>query len=92
MNLPTGSIFVFAGMFLVAVRPHRPLWVYIALYQLGLGALMLVGLIIGIGWSELGFRVFHLLEGEFYQGTSFGLALLLVQMDSRTETADADSA
>ena len=85
MDLPTGGIFVFAGMFLIAVRPYRPLWLYVALYQWGLGIFMLGGLIAGIGWSDWGFSVFHLLDGEFYQGTSFGLALLLWQMCSRSD-------
>jgi hypothetical protein len=94
MNLPTGGIFVFAGMFLIAVRPYRLLWLHIALYQLALSVLMLGGLAVGIGWSSWGFTIFHLLDGEFYQGTSFGLALLLTHMyplSDHSTTADTNS-
>ncbi len=92
LNLPTGGVFVFAGMFLIAVCPYRPLWLYVAAYQFGLSTLMIGALTIGIGWSEWGFRVFHLLEGEFYQGTSAGIAFLIAHMHPCSDVFGAQDA
>ncbi|MCS4039952.1 hypothetical protein [Salinibacter ruber] len=83
MKTPTGNFFVLAGMFLIALYPRHPYWLYVAAYQLGLGALMLGMLAVGVGWADWGFAVFHFLEGEFYQGTSLAIPFLLLRADGR---------
>lgn len=84
MKTPTGNFFVLAGMLLIALYPGHPYWLYVAAYQLGLGALMLGMLAVGVGWADWGFAVFQFLEGEFYQGTSLAVPFLLLRADGRT--------
>ncbi|MCS3857813.1 hypothetical protein GGP89_001187 [Salinibacter ruber] len=81
METPIGGFFVLAGMFLIAIYPRHPYWLYVAAYQLGLGTLMFGMLVIGVGWAEWGFTVFWFLDGEFYRGTSLALPFLLLRAD-----------
>lgn len=83
MKTPMGNFFVLAGMFLIALYPRHPYWLYVAAYQLGLGALMLGMLAMGVGWADWGFAVFKFLDGEFYQGTSLAVPFLLLRADGR---------
>ncbi len=91
MKTPTGNFFVLAGMFLIALYPSHPYWLYVAAYQLALSALMLGMLTVGVGWADWGFAVFQFLEGEFYQGTSLAIPFLLLRADGRALFGPATS-
>jgi hypothetical protein len=83
MKTPTGYFFVLTGMLLIALYPRHPYWLYVAAYQLGLGAFMLGSLAVGVGWAEWGFALFQFLDGGFYQGTSVAVPFLLLRADGR---------
>lgn len=83
MKTPTGGFFVLAGMFLIALYPRDPYWLYVAAYQIGLGTFMFGMLAVGVGWADWGFTVFQILEQEFYQGTSLAVPFLLLRADGR---------
>ncbi len=91
MAAPTGLLFVIGSVFLLALYPTRPYWLYLGLYQWLLGGLMLGALAIGIGWAEWGFTVFDLLETDIYRGTSLGLPLLFAWLESRSEHSESES-
>jgi hypothetical protein len=84
MKVPTGFILVLAGMLFITLYPCDPYWLYLAGYQLGLGALMFGMLAIGVAWADWGFAVFQFVEGEFYRGTSLAVPFLLLRADGRT--------
>lgn len=83
MKTPAGGFFVLAAMFLIALYPRHPYWVYVAAYQFGLGTFMFGMLAVGVGWADWGFTVFQILEQEFYQGTSLAVPFLLLRADGR---------
>ena len=89
MAAPTGLLFVIGSVFLLALYPTRPYWLYLGLYQWGLGGFMLGALAIGIGWAEWGFTVYDLLQTDIYRGTSLGLPLLFAWLESRAEHAES---
>jgi len=91
MAAPTGVLFVIGSVFLLALYPTRPYWVYLGLYQWLLGGLMLGALAVGIGWAEWGFTVFDLLKTDIYRGTSLGLPLLFAWLESRSENSESGS-
>ncbi|PSQ79799.1 MAG: hypothetical protein BRD41_06560 [Bacteroidetes bacterium QS_1_63_11] len=91
MAAPTGLLFVIGSVFLLALYPTRPYWVYLGLYQWGLGGLMLGALAVGVGWAEWGFTVYDLLETDIYRGTSLGLPLLFAWLESRSEHPESKS-
>lgn len=84
MAAPTGLLFVIGSVFLLALYPTRPYWVYLGLYQWLLGGLMLGLLAVGLGWADWGFTVYELLETDIYRGTSLGLPLVFVWMEARS--------
>ncbi len=90
MAAPTGLLFIIGSVFLLALYPTRPYWLYLGLYQWLLGGLMLGALAIGIGWAEWGFTVFDLLETDIYRGTSLGLPLLFAWLESRSEHSESE--
>ncbi|MBB4091137.1 hypothetical protein [Salinibacter ruber] len=92
MAAPTGLLFVIGSVFLLALYPTRPYWVYLGLYRWLLGGLMLGALAIGIGWAEWGFTLFDLLETDIYRGTSLGLPLLFSWLESRSENTESEPA
>jgi hypothetical protein len=89
MAAPTGLLFVIGSVFLLALYPTRLYWVYLGLYQWGLGGLMLGTLAVGVGWAEWGFTVFDLLETDIYRGTSLGLPLLFAWLESRSDQSSS---
>lgn len=84
MAAPTGFLFVIGSVFLLAVYPTRPYWVYLGAYQWVLGGLMVAMLAIGIGWAEWGFQAYSFLAEDVYRGTSLGLPLVFAWLMSRT--------
>lgn len=91
MAAPTGLLFVIGSVFLLALYPTRPYWLYLGLYQWGLGGFMLGALAIGIGWAEWGFTVYDLLATDIYRGTSLGLPLLFAWLESRSDQSKSPS-
>jgi membrane protease YdiL (CAAX protease family) len=91
MAAPTGVLFVIGSVFLLALYPTRPYWLYLGLYQWGLGGLMLGALAMGIGWAEWGFTVYDLLQADIYRGTSLGLPLVFAWLEARAERAESQS-
>lgn len=91
MATPTGLLFVIGSIFLLAVRPRRPYWLYLGAYQLLLGLAMLGLLAVGIGWADWGFTVFELVRTDIYRGTSLALPLVFLWLDSRRATDQPDS-
>lgn len=84
MAAPTGLLFVIGSVFLLALYPTRPYWVYLGLYQWLLGGLMLGMLAVGLGWADWGFTVYELLHTDLYRGTSLGLPLVFVWLEARS--------
>lgn len=91
MAAPTGVLFVIGSVFLLALYPTRLYWVYLGLYQWGLGGLMLGALAVGIGWAGWGFAVYDLLATDIYRGTSLGLPLLFAWLESRAKHTESQS-
>lgn len=91
MAAPTGLLFVIGSVFLLALYPARPYWVYLGLYQWLLGGLMLGAIAVGVGWADWGFTLFDLLETDIYRGTSLGLPLLFAWLESRSDESEAQS-
>ncbi len=57
-HAPAGRTFLVAALVLIALFPYRPYWLYLWGFHLSLGALSLVALLAGLGWTEAGLT-FH---------------------------------
>jgi len=82
---PTGFLFVLGTTFLLALRPRRPYWLYLGLFQWLLGGLMLGSMAVGMGWTDWGFTAHAFIREMVYPGTSLALPLVFVWMSPRTD-------
>jgi hypothetical protein len=92
MTAPTGLLFVIGSLFLLALFPTHPYWLYLAAYQWSLGAVMLGLLAVGVGWVDWGFQAYSFLAEDVYRGTSLGLPLVFAWWVRRSRTRGASAA
>lgn len=74
---PAGILFLLPALFLIAAYPHRPYWVYFALWHVVLGTLSFTAIYVGIGWSGWGFAAHAFLLRYFIPATSLGAPALV---------------
>ncbi|PSQ99114.1 MAG: hypothetical protein BRD53_01530, partial [Bacteroidetes bacterium SW_7_64_58] len=80
------------SLFLLALFPAHPYWLYLAAYQWSLGAVMLGLLAVGVGWVDWGFQAYSFLAEDVYRGTSLGLPLVFAWWVRRSRTQGASAA
>jgi len=78
MRAPGGILFLLPALLLVAAFPRRPYWLYLWGYHLGLGALLLGTLCLGVAWADGAFTVHQFLKGPVRTGTSLAAPILAV--------------
>ena len=74
---PGGVLFLLPGMFLLAVFPARPYWLYLLAYHVALGALALGAFVVGLGWFEPAFAVYTFARTYLAETVSLAVPLLL---------------
>lgn len=75
---PVGVIFLLPALFLVALYPHKPYWLWLLAYHLVLGAVSLAVFAVGVGWFEPAFAVYTFSRTYLAEAVSLVVPLLLV--------------
>lgn len=83
LRVPAGILFVLSGALLLALYPTRPYWLYLWAYQMGLGAVSVGLLALGLAWTDGAFSAVRVLSGPFYMGTSLAAPLVAYGVRSR---------
>ena len=74
---PVGVLFVLPAMFLIAVFPLRPYWVYLLIYHLAVGVLSFGVFALGVGYLDAAFELYRFSRTYLTEAVSLGVPALI---------------
>ena len=89
---PAGSDFLLPALLLVLLFPYRPYWLYFWGFHLGVGALFLGLIALGIAWADWTFALHQFLGKYVVQALSLGAPLLALAYERGLLRPDSDRA
>jgi len=95
-SAPAGRDFLLPALLLILLFPYRPYWLYFWGFHLGVGALLLGLVALGIAWTDAAFALHHLLRKYVIQALTLGAPLLALAYERglfrpHTDRASASS-
>lgn len=90
MRTPGGLLLLLPAVLLVAAFPLRPYWIYLWVYHMLIGGVMLLLLCAGLQGAGWGVEAYRFVSGHLYMGTSLAAPLLALWVErSRPSQTDA---
>lgn len=74
---PVGIMFILPALFLIALFPSRPYWLWLLGYHVAIGLVSLVVFAIGLGWFAPAFKIYLFSRTYLTEAVSLAVPLLL---------------